>query len=62
MEYISEKSGESIEDILRWYQLPMLDDFRFYYKCNDNLHYHHWDTILMIYGTATKIDYLKKNK
>ena len=50
IEYVSEKSGESIEDILRWYTTPMLDSFNFYGKCNEMLHYPHWTRILEMYG------------
>jgi hypothetical protein len=50
MEYVSEKSGESIEDILRWYNAPMLDSFNFYGKCNEMLFYGHWKKLLKMYG------------
>lgn len=50
MEFVSQQSGESVEDILRWYNLPMLDDFEFHYKCLDMLHYSHWIKILKMYG------------
>ena len=50
IEYVSKKSGESIEDILRWYSTPMLDSFNFNGKCNDLLHYPHWTRILEMYG------------
>jgi len=50
MEYVSEKSGESIEDILRWYSLPMDDSLNFQVKCNDMLYYSHWVCILKMYG------------
>ncbi len=50
IDYVSEKSGESIEDILRWYCAPMSDSFNFNGKCNEMFYYSHWTRILEMYG------------
>jgi hypothetical protein len=49
IKFVCEKSGESVDDIVRWYRTPMLGSSSFYGICNDILFYVHWDKIVKMY-------------
>lgn len=49
MKFISEESGESVDDIVRWYRTPMLGTSPFRSICINHLHYVHWDKIVNMY-------------
>lgn len=45
--FVSQQSGESIDNIVKWYNSPVkLSDSYFSVLCNDGLHYSHWDKII----------------
>lgn len=49
MKFVCEQSGESVDDIVRWYTTPMLGSSSFKAICGGVLHYTHWETIVRMY-------------
>ena len=49
VKHITQVSGESIGDILRWYQLPRVDSVGFADKCEEMLFHYHWSRIIDMY-------------
>jgi tetratricopeptide (TPR) repeat protein len=49
MKFVCEESGESVDDIVRWYETPMLCSSSFKAICGGCLHYSHWDKIVDMY-------------
>lgn len=50
MKFVCEQSGESVDDIVRWYTTPMLGSSSFRAICADHLYYVHWDRIVEMYN------------
>lgn len=49
IKFVCEESGESVEDIVRWYNTPMLGSSSFSAICGRVLHYSHWGKITKMY-------------
>lgn len=49
IKFVCEESGESVDDIVRWYTTPMLGSSSFKAICGDYLHYSHWEKIVKMY-------------
>lgn len=49
IKFVCEESGESVEDIVRWYNTPMLGSSSFSAICGRVLHYSHWEKITKMY-------------
>ena len=49
LKFVCEQSGESVDDIVRWYTTPMLGSSSFKAICGKYLHYSHWDKIIDMY-------------
>ena len=49
IKFVCEESGESVDDIIRWYTTPMLGSSSFRAICGGCLHYTHWDKIVGMY-------------
>jgi hypothetical protein len=49
IKYVCEESGESVDDIVRWYNTPMLDASSFGAICGGYIHYTHWEKITDMY-------------
>lgn len=60
VKYLCEESGESVDDIVRWYKTPMLGSSSFSAICDDYLHYIHWDKIVDMYEEGKFKDFSQK--
>ena len=49
IKFTCKESGESVDDIVRWYRTPMLGSSSFKSICGNYLFYVHWDKILKMY-------------
>lgn len=49
LKFVCEESGESVDDIIRWYETPMLGSSSFRKVCLDHLFYGHWDRMVKMY-------------
>lgn len=49
IKFVCEESGESVDDIVRWYNTPMLGSSSFQAMCGRVLHYTHWEKITKMY-------------
>ena len=49
IKFVCDESGESVDDIVRWYNAPMLDSSSFKAICGGYLHYTHWEKIVKMY-------------
>lgn len=49
LKFVCEQSGESVDDIVRWYTTPMLGSSSFKAICGKYLYYSHWDKIVDMY-------------
>ncbi|WP_406533273.1 tetratricopeptide repeat protein [Methanobrevibacter sp.] len=49
IKFVCEESGESVDDIVRWYRTPMFGSLYFKALCYDILHYTHWEKIEKMY-------------
>lgn len=49
IKFVCDESGESVDDIVRWYNTPMLGSSSFRAICADCLHYAHWEKITNMY-------------
>ena len=48
--FIYEETGESLDNIMKWYATPSMSLFSFGKLCLSKLHYVHWDNIYSLYG------------
>ena len=50
IKFVCDESGESVDDIVRWYNTPMLGSSSFKAICAGCLHYTHWEKIINMYS------------
>ena len=49
IKFVCEEAGESVDDIIRWYNTPMLGSSSFKAICDNCLYYIHWQKITDMY-------------
>lgn len=61
MKFVCEESGESIDDIVRWYNVLTIGSSSFRAICAGCLHYIHWEKIVNMYNQGRFEDLLNIN-